>query len=642
MAAISKIIIDGVKAFPNDFTLDLAGKNLLMYGENGSGKSSIFYALYTFFQSQCKSDKSKIYFNTSESESIVNKFTNNPNAKVEILLEGSDVIYRVSHNGYTESVSQTISPFKDLNGQCVFINHRFLFNFFSFSNSQYIDLFPVFIRDVFPFTLTEDDSEFISDIYDDVIIGIKKNGRRRIDSSYNERIQSFNKETKYIVDLINSNALNTATKIYNEHFRNSGDRELKITLSYDNNSDNIPQPNKSYWLRYGYRYQYVEIAGVRQEKKVGSILEIQQPVITLVVEEKKDDGSFYNIEKPQTYFNEAKLTAIALSIRFALLDLVTAPNGRFMALDDMLISLDMSNRMKVIDYLFVISNKYKIYLFTHDRAFFEIFKDKIRNINLKNQLPISEGWVFKEIYNDDNSLKNPTVLPSDDAYTRALYYFKKFDYPASANYLRKSVEEMITLFPSYVSKNEDGSDKEKLRHQLETAIKLLKRTDGNVNDIQTVIGALNTLLNPLSHRSIDTDIYKTELIGVFNTLPRLKKHIIDMEFKEVIAMENSVVLYLDENANKSCEIYIRLKEPLYSYKDTSTGNRVLSQTSADTLYSITIDNGVRGVQQDFKFYENCTLKEICIKLHNFLRKVYPGNYMDFYKDKNGNSFTSLI
>lgn len=55
MPAISKIIIDGFKAFPNSFTLDLEdGKNLLMYGENGSGKSSIYYALHSLLQSQCK------------------------------------------------------------------------------------------------------------------------------------------------------------------------------------------------------------------------------------------------------------------------------------------------------------------------------------------------------------------------------------------------------------------------------------------------------------------------------------------------------------------------------------------------------------------------------------------------------------
>ena len=34
MAAISKITIYGFKAFPQEFELNLDGKNLLMYGEN--------------------------------------------------------------------------------------------------------------------------------------------------------------------------------------------------------------------------------------------------------------------------------------------------------------------------------------------------------------------------------------------------------------------------------------------------------------------------------------------------------------------------------------------------------------------------------------------------------------------------------
>ena len=60
MAAISRITIDGFKAFPDSFTLNLGeGSNLLMYGENGSGKSSIYYALYSLLQSQCK-DKNSI------------------------------------------------------------------------------------------------------------------------------------------------------------------------------------------------------------------------------------------------------------------------------------------------------------------------------------------------------------------------------------------------------------------------------------------------------------------------------------------------------------------------------------------------------------------------------------------------------
>ena len=59
-------------------------------------------------------------------------------------------------------------------------------------------------------------------------------------------------------------------------------------------------------------------------------MEILQPSITLNIEEMDTNNSTYHpIEKPQTYFNEAKLTAIALSIRFALLDTTMAPNGRF-------------------------------------------------------------------------------------------------------------------------------------------------------------------------------------------------------------------------------------------------------------------------------------------------------------------------
>lgn len=40
---IDKIAIRNFKFFKDEFTLDLKGKNLLIYGENGSGKSSLHY-----------------------------------------------------------------------------------------------------------------------------------------------------------------------------------------------------------------------------------------------------------------------------------------------------------------------------------------------------------------------------------------------------------------------------------------------------------------------------------------------------------------------------------------------------------------------------------------------------------------------
>lgn len=637
MAAISKITIDGFKAFPDNFPLELEGKNLLMYGENGSGKSSIYYALHSLLQSQCK-DKNDKYFDPNHAESIVNQHTKKPNAKVEVQFAGSGVTYSISHAGYHESVVQPISPLRDLNGQCVFINHKFLFNVFSFRNSQYIDLFPVFIKDILPFTLTQDKSEYISNIYDDVIKEIKRHGRsNKIEDSYQARIDKFNSETKYVIEQINTNAVKTATIIYNEFFRNVEDRQLKITLGYDNNRDKVPQANKSYWLRCGYRYLYVEKAGVRQEKSVSSSMEILQPAITLKVEELQDDGVSYRvIEKPQTYFNEAKLTAIALSIRFALLDTVTAANGRFLALDDMLISLDMSNRTKIIYYLLdVVSDKYNIYLFTHDRTFFELIKEVISAKNLKTD------WLYKEIYNSDIASENPKCYESEDSFTRAMYHFKNFDYPASANYLRKTVEELMLLFPPYISKNDNGTDKEKLRAKIDSAKNVLECTDGDIADIQRIIFSLGTLLNPLSHRSIDTNIYRTELDAVMDIIPRLRQHILDLDIKEVVALENDVILFMEETDNKKCEIRVRLRTPLYSYLDQD-GTKKLSIAKGETMESVTIENGIREAPKPFKYFPNATLEEICKKLHEHLHKAYTGNYQDFYKDKDGNSFNTLL
>ena len=173
MVAISKIKIDGFKAFPKEFELVLDGKNLLMYGENGSGKSSIYYTLHALLQSQYH-DKGSIYFDKNNSESLVNKYTTTVDPYIELELEGSNTKYHLSKDGYKELPAQAISPLRDMNAECVFINHKFLFNSFSFRNSQYIDLFPVFIKDILPFTFTDDGDKFISELYDEVVAGIQK------------------------------------------------------------------------------------------------------------------------------------------------------------------------------------------------------------------------------------------------------------------------------------------------------------------------------------------------------------------------------------------------------------------------------------------------------------------------------------
>lgn len=47
---IQTIEITNYKAFLGTYTINVGCKNLFVYGENGSGKSSLYYALKDFFQ----------------------------------------------------------------------------------------------------------------------------------------------------------------------------------------------------------------------------------------------------------------------------------------------------------------------------------------------------------------------------------------------------------------------------------------------------------------------------------------------------------------------------------------------------------------------------------------------------------------
>ena len=630
MPAINKIHITGFKAFPNDFELELEGKHLLLYGENGSGKSSIYYALHCLFQSPFKQYDGKKYFDENNEQHLKNLNNLTADSKIWIDFEGRHpFIYLLDKDGYnTKSIGDKLLLPAGING--CFINHQFIFHFFNFRNSQKINLFPVFIKDILPFCKDESSGYYIGQIYDDITFSIMKKGRH-VDPQYIVNIECFNNAVKQIVENINI----YASDIYNNYFKDAPDYSLQIRLRYDSNSDKPYDDPNEYWLKYDNIIERVNENNTIIERR-SSYKKLNTPFIGLEISEIIDDGS-RKVLKPQSYFNEAKLTAIALSIRFALLNLDKPADGRFLALDDMLISLDMSNRSKVMDFLLNISDRYKIYLFTHDRAFFELFKDVI-----KAKFPdFNNMWLFKEIYNDDDVSENPTCRNSEDSFTRALYHFKKFDYPASANYLRKSVEEMISLFPPYISRNEDGLEKEKLRNKIEAAKALLKNADGYIDDIQDVILSLNTLLNPLSHRSIDTNVYRIDLIRVINILPRLKQRIIDLKFKEVIAIENDVFFCIDENDHVKCEIKIKLKLPLYSYTGAD-GNRKFSVANGDSIESVTIKDGVKEEPKPFTYYKKLSLEEICKNLHEYLHKTYTGNYQDFYKDKDGNSINTLL
>lgn len=511
MPAINRIHICGFKAFPNDFELQLEGKNLLMYGENGSGKSSIYYALHCMFQAPLKPDAGKKYFDPASEQHLKNLNNLDADSKIWIDFDGRHpFIYNIDKEGYQFTLLGGKHPLPAQINGC-FVNHQFLFHFFNFRNSQRINLFPVFIKDILPFCKDDNTGLHIGEMYDEITASIIKKGRH-IHPDYISNIEYFNKAVKKVVEDINI----YASDRYNESFKDEDDNELVIRLRYDSNFDKPEDDTNEYWLKYDNIIELVKENGEIKERK-SSYKKLNEPFIGLEISEKMPDGNLRKIVKPHTYFNEAKLTAIALSVRFALLNIEKPADGRFLALDDMLISLDMSNRAKVVDFLLKISDKYKIYLFTHDKIFFEYFKHKTK----KNQ----DAWVYKEIYMDYD--KTPYIRNSEDYLGQAEHYIKQHEYEIAGNFLRKEAEAFCKNF--LPKKKQLTGDFAHL--DLNGLIMNCKdyAAESGVIDI-SIFNELDEhrkfILNPSSHDSYDVAKYGHEVKRCLQTLRKLREIII--------------------------------------------------------------------------------------------------------------------
>lgn len=608
MTAISKITIDGFKAFPNRFEeINLDGKNLLLYGENGSGKSSIYYALHCILQSQVI-DKSSIYFDPNASESLVNKDINKNDACVEVQFIGSDVKYRVSKNGYEEIPRPPISILRDLNSDCVFINHKFLFHFFSFSNSQFIDLFPVFIKDILPFILTKDKSLFISQIYTDVKTGVERKGTRPA-KDYLKKITRFNSELRRVIKRVNSDRPESASTIYNKYFRDNEGRELRITLLYEDNVDDIPKYNKSYWLRLGYRYQQVIVAARSKKERVGNKKELLDPVICLKIEEKQKDGEWKFIEKPQSYFNEAKLTAVALSIRFSLIDTANAIDGSFMALDDMLISLDMSNRLKVIRYLLdVLQNNYKLYIFTHDRLFYHTLKRMI-----ETQYD-SSTWVYGGLFSNDLEIPiSPDFkLDSKDKITDIKEAYACHDYFRCGTLMRIECERCL---------NEILPDSYKITEEPQTKTTIEKTLDGKILSLEDFCRKENIdfspfknlkiykdlFLNSTAHNDITSPFYKNEIKACVKSIETLSK----INRSNNLDCRSDVKFCITDNNGEIYLVGIKCREPIKILE--YNGEKRISYFSSCILVRIIHGEEMQEINKGYESLYNI-YDEVCAQL----------------------------
>lgn len=508
MNKIKQIKLKHFKFFYGEVNIDLDRQHALIFGENGSGKSSLYWALYTFMQSVFKSDPSNVqkYFNPRHDENLRNRFA--PEADdsyIKLVFEDDQgtitekTISNSTVNTKTGSLVLQATQGSEL------INYRLLSKVHDFQNPFKIDLFPLMDKDTLMFInfreiLVRHDGVLATsnaqDWWEYIKPGMLPRSKMHEQPyrTFTAAIQTFNSELRFYYDSI--------VESVNEYL-------LRFNQSF---SVNFNYTDCTYDA-------FVEGSTTKRSH------ETVPPRINLHAHFNHQRLAEENrpVTRPHTFLNEAKLTAIALSIRFAMLDQkidaakLQDDTAKFLVLDDLLISLDMSNRERVLDIILEEFSNYQLIILTHDRGFFELVRHRIQRYGQGN-------WKYVEMYEcERDGIPQPYIKKSDTYLEKAEKYFMQNEYETAGNFLRKEAESFCKDF---LPKKWQYTVEYNL-HDLNGLIKqslLFARNAGLQETLfEDLDGHRKFVLNPTSHDSYDVPKFNSEIESCLKTLQALRE-----------------------------------------------------------------------------------------------------------------------
>lgn len=312
MKKLEYIVCKNFKCFygttedPKSNKIVLDGKNLLLYGENGSGKSSLYWALYTFFMSALRRDADVFNFFRSDSEKNWRNIycQENEESSIKVKFQDQDAIEISNLKIYSEDDNieegrkNKIATRNFVENTILlsdFINYKFIFKTFDFQNYQSVDLFFLFEKELFYYMNFE---KFFSN---------SKYANLKYAHNYwrhiNARLDGWNslrkskKKNALLEDII--------------HEYSTFCDALKNTISNLVESTN-QYLHKFFHCNYSISFQ---IGGCDLHHNGV----IYKPNILLYVWFDDSEG-IRSFDKAHIILNEAKLTTISLAIRFAMMD----------------------------------------------------------------------------------------------------------------------------------------------------------------------------------------------------------------------------------------------------------------------------------------------------------------------------------
>ncbi|WP_297333678.1 hypothetical protein, partial [Flavobacterium sp.] len=563
-----------------------------------------YWALYTFFQSIFKSDISKVqkYFLHNHPENLRNRFAEDAaESYIKLIFEDDQesttdkLISNTTVNTRTGTLIEQAVQGSEL------INYKLLSKIHDFKNPQEINLFPIMDKDILPFinfreVLVRHDAAVATanaqEWWDYIKGGLHPRGRMHDPAyvAFSKAVNVFNTELKFYFESI-VESVNEYLKKFKQPFTISFDTKA---CSYD---------------------AFIEGSSTkRNHRTIAPQIFVHAKFNHVRLEEEKR-----TISRPHTFLNEAKLTAIALSIRFAMLDqklsgAMAGNTPKFLILDDVLISLDMSNREIVLDIILKEFTDYQLIILTHDRNFFELLRHRIKCFS-------QENWKYIEMYEcEKDGIPQPLIKTSDTYLEKAELYFHKKEYEIAGNFLRKEAEAFCKDF---LPKKYHYTSEYNL-HDLNGLIMQAKIFAENAGLDKALFEALDShrkfVLNPTSHDSYDVPKFNHEVGNCLHTLIELRK----IKNEPFLKRGEQVEFELSDGTD-TYKFEIKLEDDF----------RLLKEPTQASVIS-------KGMM-NYWVYKNGTKTTVGIQhKQDTLQKIYDGCYNSSDKTKNADFWKEIL